>query len=275
MGTLSLWRGLKNPPANHPLYQRIMAAPPQAMSWYSACAFLMVAPLLLVPAMVFMSMFYSLRWAVVTSGTIAKERELGRFDLIAMSPAGAFGTTWAITSAFIHRNHSLEQIQSRSSWIFRLVFATVFLASVGNFVESLVPFGTRGALLAIIPLVYLFTLAAALYVDHLHSVAAGVLVGMLMPTYTQNRLDAGAGAFLMFLVVEIIIYTFTVFLGFSLLPTIFISLEVPSAAIALVLPFLRLGIFYLIGEGVIYGLWRILVDRLNVSASEVESMTHP
>jgi hypothetical protein len=271
--TLLFWRGLKKPPAEHPLFQRGMAAAPQITPWYIACGVILVAPLLLIPAILFTSAFYSLRWAVMISGIIARERENGMFDLIAVSPAGAFGTSWAICTSAIYRNRSLEQIQAPSSWIVRLGFTLVILASLGNFVEPLVPFDADGMLLTIIPLEYLSALAGALYIDHLQSVALGAIVGMLIPTYTRSRMDAGGGAFLMFLLLQVTTYTLTLFVGFVALPLFLAGLEVPAVTISLLLPVVRVGIFFLIREAIIVGLWRVLVEQLNVAASEVESMT--
>jgi hypothetical protein len=180
-----------------------MVAPFRPTPWYVGCAIILIAPILLLPAILFTSAFYSLRWAVTISGTIAREREAGMFDLIALSPEGGLGASWAICTASVHRNQSLQQIQSPMSWLVRLGFTLLVLASLGNFVEPLVPLGVDLAMGTIIPLVYLFTLAGALYVDHMQSVAMGSLIGMLIPTYTRSRIDAGFGAFIGFLFLQI------------------------------------------------------------------------
>jgi hypothetical protein len=273
--TLMLWRGLKKPPAEHPLYQRVMTAPIQIAPWYTACIIILVAPLLIIPAILFTSAFYSLRWAMMISSAISRQREAGMFELLALTPAGAFGTSWAISTASIYRNQSLEQIQAPSSWVVRLAFTLIVLASLGNFVEPLVPFDTDGVWLTIIPLVYLFTLAGALYIDHLQSVALGTLVGMLIPTYTRTRIDAGGGALLLFLLLQIVTYTLTIILGFSVLPAALVGLGLSPLALALLLPVARLAIFFLVRESILVGLWAILVERLNIAASEIESMTRP
>jgi hypothetical protein len=228
----------------------------------------------LLPAILFTSAFYSLRWAVTIGSLIAKEREVGMFDLISLSPEGGLGASWAICTASIHRNQSLQQIQSPMSWLVRLGFTLLILASLGNFVEPLVPLGSSAAMDIIIPLLYLFTLAGALYVDHMQSVAMGSLIGMLMPTYTRSRIDAGVGAFIVFLLLQVTTYMLTLLIGFSFLPSIFRGLGLTPTLATILLPILRLIIFGAIREGIIAGLWRVLVERLNIAASEMVYVTH-
>lgn len=273
MLTWKLWRGLKSPPHRHPLFRRVMLAPLRQTPWYIGCAVILVAPILLLPAILFTSAFYSMRWAINIGGTIARERESGMFDLIALAPDGGIGASWAICTASIHRNQSLQQIQSPMSWIVRLGFTLLVLASLGNFVQPLVPDEADGALLTIIPLLYLFTLAGALYVDHMQSVAMGGLVGMLIPTYTRSRIDAGFGALIVFLFFQVITYVVTLLVGFSLVPNLMMRAGVTPTAAAIALPIIRLVIFFAIREAMISGLWRILVERLNVAASEMVYIT--
>lgn len=273
MLTWKLWRGLKAPPIHHPLFRRIMVAPLRPTPWYVGCAVIMVAPFLLLPAILFTSAFYSLRWAITIGSTIARERETGMFDLVSLATDGGIGASWAICTAAIHRNQSLQQIQSPMSWVVRLGFTLLLLASLGNFVEPLVPGDADMAMQTLIPLLYLSTLAGALYIDHMQSVAMGSLIGMLMPTYTRSRVDAGIGALIVFLLLQIVTYVFTLLIGFSLVPAVFRNLEVAPVTGAVALPILRLAIFYAIREGMIAGLWRILVERLNIAASEMVYVT--
>jgi hypothetical protein len=273
MITWKLWRGLKSPPIHHPLFRRIIAAPLKPPPWYLGCLVIMVAPFLLLPAILFTSAFYSIRWAVTISNTLAREREAGMFELVALSPDGSLGASWAICTAAIHRNQSLQQIQSPMSWIVRLGFTLLILSSLGNFVEPLVPPSADAGMLTVIPLVYLFTLAGALYVDHMQSVAMGSLVGMLIPTYTRSGVDAGVGALIVFLMLQVATYVLTLLIGFSLIPNLLENLNFSPTLIAVILPTSRLLIFGVIREVMISILWRALVERLNIAASEMVYVT--
>jgi hypothetical protein len=273
MITWKIWRGIRMPPQHHPLFRRVMVAPLRPTPWYVGCAVILVAPILLLPAILFTSAFYSLRWAVTIGGMIARERETGMFDLISLSPDGALGASWAVCTGSIYRNQSLQQIQSPMSWVIRLGFTLLILASLGNFVEPLVPIGANSTLGTIIPLLYLFTLSGALYIDHVQSVAMGSLIGMLMPTFTRSRIDAGIGALIVFLLLQITTYVLTLLIGFSLLPALFSLLNFSPSLEAILLPVLRLAIFGAIREGMIAGLWKALVERLNIAASEMVYVT--
>lgn len=273
MLTWKLWRGLKAPPTGHPLFQRIMAAPLRPTPWYVGCAIILLAPLLLLPAILFTSAFYSLRWAINISSMIARERETGMFDLVALSMTGAIGASWAIGTASIHRNQSLQQIQSPMSWVVRFGFTLLLLASLVNFVVPLMPSGTFIGIQTVIPVLYLLTLALGLYVDHVQSVALGALVGMLIPTYTRSRIDAGVGALIGFLLLQVITYALTLLIGFVLIPGLFPVFGNEPLIAAIALPLLRLLIFYAIREGIIVMVWRVLVERLNIAASEMVYVT--
>jgi hypothetical protein len=273
MLTWKLWRGLKAPPTHHPLFRRTLVAPLRPTPWYVGCSVIIVAPFLLLPAILFTSAFYSLRWAITVGSTIAREREAGMFELVSLSVDGGIGASWAICTAAIHRNQSLEQIQSPMSWIVRLGFTLLLLSSLGNFVEPLVPRDADMSMQTLIPLLYLFTLSAALYMDHMQSVAMGSLIGMLMPSYTRSRVDAGIGSLIVFLLFQVITYVITLYIGFSLIPSLLRSLEVASVTASISLPILRLGVFFVIREAIIHGLWRVLVERLNIAASEIVYVT--
>lgn len=273
MLTWKLWRALTTNPTIHPIYQRIVDAPLQPPPWYLSCAIVIGAPFLLLPAILFLSATYSLRWAVAISSTIARERESGMFDLVALTPPGAMGVCRAICTAALNRNEALQQIQTPIAWIIRLGFTLLVLASLGFLVESLVPAEARGNMQTIIPLVYLGTLIAALYIDHVQSVVLGCLIGMLAPEYTSGRVDASAGAFMVFLLVTVMTYLITILGGFVAAPLLLRDLGVTPVAGALILPFLRVGLFYLIREGIIALVWRALVEKLNIGASELEAMT--
>jgi hypothetical protein len=272
MLTWKLWRGLKAPPTHHPLFRRTLIAPLRPTPWYVGCSVIIVAPFLLLPAILFTSAFYSLRWAINIGSMIAHEREAGMFELVSLSADGGIGASWAICTAAIHRNQSLQQIQSPMSWIVRLGFTLLLLSSLGNFVEPLVPSDADMPMLTLIPLLYLFTLALALYIDHMQSVAMGSLIGMLMPTYTRSRVDAGIGSLIVFLLLQVTTYVLTLFIGFSLIPSLLGSLAVSAVAASILLPILRLAIFFVIREVIVNGLWRVLVERLNIASSESQAM---
>jgi hypothetical protein len=273
MLTWKLWRGLKKPAPRHPLFQRIMSAPPQDMPWYITCGIILVAPFLLLPAIVFLSAVYGLRWAMTIAGTIAREREVGMYELISLTPAGLLGSSRAIMAACMHRNESLAQIQSVGAWVMRMAFGLVLMLSTEMLSTPIIRYDVDPLLGQVITPIYLLMLGAAVYIDHVQSIVVSELVGMLMPIYTRRRTDAALSAGAVYLLVQTACYTLTLLLGFVVLSPVMEVLPILPQLRTILLPFLRVAIFYSIREGIIRVLWRRLVHETNAAVSEMDFMT--
>lgn len=273
MLTWKLWRGLRRAFPEHPLYSRVMGTSFRPMGWAMACAIVLVAPFLLLPGLLFMSAIYALRWAVQIASIIAREREAGTYDLVALSPTGPFGCNRAISAACLHRHESLEQIQSPGAWIMRLTFSLVLVVSVAGFTEPILSDQYDSGLNTFIALFYLGTMALAIMLDHVQSIVAGNLIGMLTPHYVQGRLDAGFVAFAGFVGVQLITYVVTLLAGFRVLPDVLLALDAAPVLITLILPVMRLALFYAVREFLIQVLWRALLSELNVTTAELDFMT--
>lgn len=273
MLTWKLWRGLKRPPPKNPLFQRVMSSPPQEMPWYLGCAIVLVAPFLLLPAFVFMSAVYGLRWTIMIAGMIARERESGMFELIALSPNGLFGSSRAIMSACLHRNESLAQMQSFGAWIMRFAMGLVLMLTIASLTTPIVLNDADPLLGQIITPLYIISLAIAVYVDHIHSILVAELVGMLVPIYTTRRVDASLGALVLYLLIQVGTYALTLLIGFAILPFVLELLPFAPQLRAIILPFGRLAIFYSIREIIIRYLWRRLLYETNAAPSEMDFMT--
>jgi hypothetical protein len=273
MLTWKLWRGLKKPAARNPLFQRIMTAPPQSMPWYLTCAVIIAAPFLLLPAIVFLSAVYGLRWAVMIAGAIAREREVGMFELTSLTPAGAFGSSRAIMAACLHRNESLAQIQSVGAWVMRMAFGLMLMMSLEGITAPIIRYDVDPLLGQIITPLYIAMLGAAVYIDHVQSIVVAELVGMLIPIYARRRTDAALGAAVVYLLLQMASYALTLLLGFVLLSPVIDGLPIVPQSRTIILPFLRLLIFYSTREVVIRLLWRALTRETNAAASEMDFMT--
>jgi hypothetical protein len=268
--TWTLWRGLKKPAGQHPLFQRVLTAPPQMIPWYLACGLIVTAPFLLLPALVFMSAVYGLRWAVMIATAIAREQESGMYELTALTPPGALGSSRAIMTACLYRNESLAQIQSLGAWALRLSFGIVLMLSLETFSTPIIRYDVDPFLGQIITPLYLMTLGIAVYLDHVQSIVIAELVGMLIPVYVRRRQDAGISAGAAYAVLQVGSYALTLVFGFALLSPLLDALPIAPQARTLVLPFLRLAIFYGVREIIIGWLWRTLVRETNAAASEIE-----
>ncbi len=269
----SLWRRLKRSIPGHPAYQRVIIQQPQPMPWYAGCGIIIAAPLVILPGLILMSAVYGLRWAVQIAGAIAREREAGMYDLLALTPLGSFGISWVITSAYLHRNESLEQIQSAGAWLMRAFFTLVVMLSAASFsLTPVIPSDANPALGQFIIPLYLVTFGLAVYLDHIQSVALACIVGMLVPTYATRRMDAGLAASGIYLLIQIATYALTLLLGFSLIPALFDSLGWTGFGATFALPVIRVTILWGVREAAIRYLWLRLVRETNTTLSEVQTV---
>ena len=271
MLTWTLWRALRKPPFAHPLYQQIIGRPASPMAASLSCVVVLVAPLLLLPALLFLSTVYGLRWAMQIASAIAVERETGRFDLLALAPDGAFGVSRAIMSAYLHRHESLSQIQSVGGWILRLAFMLTILLALTSLAEPILTTDYAPNVNEAIMVLYVVTMVAAIYIDHLQSIVIGLLVGMGLSTFAPRRLDASMGALLSYLLLQVAAYVVIVLIGFTLIPALLGAIPAPYNTILLAL--LRLATLYLVRELLIRWLWSVVVRQTNAAASELEFMT--
>lgn len=260
---------MKRPLTGHPLYQRIITQPPYIMPWYMGCVLILFSPVLLIPGIVFLSAVYGLRWAVQIASSIANEREMGRYDLLAISPPGVLGIGRIVMSACLHRNESLEQTEAGGTWLMRGFFTVTVMLIAASLTPAIIP---KNAELfgGIIVAVYLLTMALAMYVDHLHSVVLAAEVGILVPIYATRRLDASAAAFILYLVIQVLTFLLTLLVGFSIAPSVLEALQVSAVASALTLPIVRLIVFAGSREVIVHYLWKILVRETDATPSEVE-----
>lgn len=243
------------------------------MTWYVSCAIILVAPFLLLPAFVFMSAIYGLRWAIMIASTIAQERQTGMYELIALSPHGLMGCNRAISAACLHRYEFFEQLQSFGAWVMRLVFTLILMMAIQSLSPPIIVSQDNPNLNSFIAGLYLLTMAIAIYIDHVQSIVLSNLVGMLTPNYVTNRLDAGFGALMVYLLLQIVTYLVTLIAGFVVLPSLLQGLNLQSQLVTILLAPLRLVIFYAIREWIIQIMWKALQNELNASQSELDFIT--
>lgn len=241
------------------------------MPWYMGCALILLSPIVLLPAIVFLSAVYGLRWSVQIASSIAHERESGMYDLLVSSPPGMLGISRIIMSACLNRNETLEQTQAAGTWVMRGFFTIVLMLIAASVSPPIIPIDAYASG-GLIIFIYLSTMAAAMFIDHIHSIVLAVEIGIWIPSYATRRLDAGAAAFIAYLVVQISTFVITLLIGFTIAPTLFQAVAMPAVANAILLPFIRLGVFTGVREIFIRYLWLMVVRETQATPSEVEAM---
>jgi len=220
---------------------------------------------------------YSLIWSVRTSGLIAQERERQTYDLYCVSTEGALGVNWAICMGFLHRDNRLEQIHMvvRSilgiALLMIVLIALVLVSNVGQ--ERVSPFAQEAVRQYSVMLVRVATIICLIYIDHVHSIILGCLVGILIPTYPRRPIDAQLGTLGVYLTLQFTAYLLAWIGGLVILPLVYAEGTILLAQISLAI--MQIMIFYGIREAMILILWNKLAQRLNVTPNEEALIPQP
>ena len=294
MTTWKLWRALHDPPLNHPVFELVTAAPPiQARSYVNLIAPVglvilgilfaigvlklpqTILPLLFNPIfdlivgiLLFTGTVYGFVWAANISQIIARIRNEGKYDLLCLSPSGKLRISWAICTGYLYRNQSFARVHGQRT---RIVQALLMIpgALILPLFIGMAASKQAYVLMVLSTVVHIVTLAAAFYVDYIQSAVMGSLVGMNIPNYTRSELDArllAAGGFLTF---QASTYLIAWAIGFGALSDIYTNLNIDGFA-ELSLPIVRLIVFYLSREIMIFGLWHLLTRQLQARINEVD-----
>lgn len=295
-----IWYILRNPTYGHPLFRRVLLNRRKRSGGYKAPQLLLDARFLIelmaglfICAAMFSPIFMILAvigifllmngtlvgsfWALKTSGTIARERENGAYDLYCLAPEGALSVNWAICTGSMHRDKRLEQIHRlvRSLLGMGLVTIVIILVIIAISILQGGPHTSdpeatyRSALM----LIQATALLAILYIDHVHSIVLSSLVSILVPTYTRGRFDAQLGTVGVYLLLQIASYLAAWFVCLTLLPTFYDGMSDLSAQ--MVLAALQVIAFYAIREALISFLWRRLAVQLNLAPVEQHIVPRP
>jgi hypothetical protein len=284
MITWRLWRALCNPPSTHPLFRRSSSFIPDtrrlvrelqiAAVYLGSCLVLsLIWPLLvsnalgaLIVAIVTGNTFYSLGCTRNISAAIAHERELETYELLCLTPAGALGVGWALSTAQLYRSPIFQ--------ITRLIVRLIAIAVTGALLIFLIwplvtAFNSESDTVAtsqlLVRTVQAIALALGLYVDYVQSVILAQVIGMLSPVYTQSRFNAQLAAAGGFLLLQLLTLLAALILVISLNGI----LHQPLFSNA-VIPVLGLIVFFAVREAFIMILWLRLMDQLNSSPQDAE-----
>ncbi|MBZ0298275.1 MAG: hypothetical protein K8J31_00955 [Anaerolineae bacterium] len=290
MLTWQLWRALTHPPRHNPLFERILHSGLNhrnrflrtlqvAAVYVCACVLIsLIWPLWMINAglvTVLMAAagntIHSMVWASTISSAIARERDQDTYDLLCMLPTGALGAGWTLSTAHLHRSPIFRAL--------RIVVHNLAMAIVGAFLTTmLIP-----ALMILAPgspavwglfllLVYGVTLAAAAYLDYIQSLTLASLIGMIVPSYALDRINAQLWSTAGFLLIRLTLYLAALIAGFIIVPELLNGFGPQNPAVQISLPLLRLAIFYGLHEAAIAWAWHILKQQFSAHPSDLEKI---
>lgn len=274
MLTWKLWYALQRPPMRNPLFRRAYIAPEQPIAWYIGLA-QWIGILFALPIIAFTAMIYGIGWSVGIGNLIGKERAQGTFDLISLCPSGPLGMSWAIATGYLYHHQTFQNIIQRANLHLRVVTVAVLLAAMDVVLQTMqaqfIDNFTRTPLILLLGFRFV-TLLAALYIDHLQSLALTLLVGMTAPTMTENRMQAQLYAFAIYLGAQIGSYLLMFVIGFSLVPGLFNLLRLDGWLVELIVLLVRLGVLVGSRELFITLLWNTLSEQINADRKEVDGL---
>lgn len=258
MLSFRLWRALDSPPTRNPVFRRAYTRPEEPAPWYVGCV-RWFGVVIFLPIIALAGLIYGFGWSVSIANLLGREREHHTFDLISLTPSGPLGMSWAATLGYLYHHRTFRNVNQQGNLLARAGFMTVILVGAGLLV-------TVDAILNAPPLVvlalYLATLFAALLVDHVQSLAAAVLVGILAADAAGNRLGAQLYAFSLYSGVQLTTYVLTFGLGFALFPEFADATNRHDLLSSVAVIGWRLALFAGSREVLIWLLWRRIASAL-------------
>ncbi|MBZ0294003.1 MAG: hypothetical protein K8L99_15680 [Anaerolineae bacterium] len=295
MMTWKLWRALHTPPANHPLFEHIASQP----EWFPSRSLGLLWPVglgvltltfligvwyvpqvvmpmlfhphvaLLIGLLLFTGTVYGFAWAISISSMINRMRGQGKYDLLRLSSLSTFGVNWTICTGYLYRQQLFKRISLQHTRATQLAL-TLTGALIMPILIGLVSSNQEFVLSLLITGLHIITIAAAFQIDHVQSVVMGSLIAMITPIYTRNITDTRIFAGVTFLSLQLTTYLISWFVGFELLPGSITALLMEREAVELVIPILRVIVFYLTREIVILTLWQVLSYHLQANRAELD-----
>ena len=298
MMTWKLWRVLKAPPYDDPIFRRSSQNYQPPSRWRQVLDYLVWIVVIalfvgylrqtfvslstdLSPIIIFVGIIalggtiYGVDWALAISDTVALARENNTLDLLCITPRGAIGAVWALGLSQLHRASNFHNRNTSRRRVFFSLGTGLLLISIalGGMMltvrnANLLPLLDLTALF--VAVLSSFALLVAAYVDYIQSIVVSLLVGMIIPTFSRQRFDTQVWALSGFLTVQLGTYFVTYLVCFVILPTIVRTFGIENLTLELILLLPRLIVFSLIREVLIVLLWRGLVlhfnEELRVSA---------
>lgn len=287
MLSFELWRTLHQTPAPYPLLYVTRERPfthwslvQQMVTDYLPVAVIVLMVLsvwllgLVVIAaaallVIFGGAFYGLLTVYTVSRAVSRHRTRGHHELIMMTPPGIFGIQWAISAYALQRSDTLVLLRGIMRRVYLaafMVLGLIFCFTLMTANQPMTKYAPNIFMEYVLPAVLNgFCLVSVHYLDFTRSGLTGALFGLLIPTFIENRRQAVALAVTLYLAVQGMFYLACWIVGFEMLRQGLTLAGVPSEVMH---NSLRLVIMLVIREISLFGLWRWLLWRLNVTPLE-------
>lgn len=265
--TWRLWWELHQEPIRHPLFRakeiQAAAATPRprwrtwltdtllpilglgvvlATLWYWA----MVLLGSIVVVVIFGGLIYGGYATIKLSQQIIQYQKLGIYDLLALTPSGRMRTHWAMSARFLQDDLLLTAFRAMMTRLYLLLYlaALIWLLVIPAFV-----FLTDSEMMLDITPLVIFAIGITAHISDMTRAALnGILVGMVVPLYTDKRSDTLLIAIAVYLALQILFYGIYLLIGVQMINLLAIPSALGQAA-------LQLAILYGMREIWLRGLW--------------------
>ncbi|MCU0498158.1 MAG: hypothetical protein MUF87_12470 [Anaerolineae bacterium] len=269
--TWRLWRALWRPPMMHPLYQQLIGQRKRE-GWFQIrnafwvtigfAILLMIAymPIIGFWLMVSGPIWYGCLntlllgslWTMDIAGTVARDRSQQRYDLHCLIPDGVTGVHWIMIAARLHYQGVLERSMGEIQGVIQVVLFVDLLVLIGLALAISSP--SRESLLELFVLI--LSIAWFIYIDRIHAILTGSLIGLSIGQRTQLVGNARLWSFGLFLLSQMLWYLLIVIGIFVLIPLIFQILGTESVWVSIAMPLIVLSVLFMLREMILRRLWR-------------------
>lgn len=248
-----LWRELQTPPARH--WRHAHSETRRGDQKALVLAFALAALALISGVILSVIVVYR------ATDRLARVRENDIFDLLAVTPDGSLGASWAIFTASLHTGLTLRTL-NRMRWT---AFCTVLAVGFATLLPLFASAQESGIDLTLTEgwswlLFYIFLLPMMVF-DHIYAVISGGLLSVLLPDYVRG--EARIAAIFAGVSLHLSGYMIAALTGALILPVIYESLGLSGWLADLSRPPLALVVFVLFHEAVALLLYRAAQVRLN------------
>lgn len=191
-------------------------------------------------------------WTMDIAITVSRDRSLQRYDLHCLIPDGPTGVHWIMLVARLHYQEVLERSMGELRGLTQVILFVDLLVMIGFILALSAP--SRDSLLELFVLI--LAIAWFIYIDRIHALLTGSLLGLWIGQQTQYVGNARLGSFGAFIVIQVVWYLLIAISVFLLIPLIFQLFRIESVLVSILMPILLLSMLFAIRELILRGLWR-------------------
>jgi hypothetical protein len=200
-------------------------------------------------------------WCTQISRLIVDERSRHTYDLLSMLPQGALGTLWTLSAGCIYFQRRLHRAQEIHEFLMRTIIVIGFVFLLDVFLGR-----SQSPLIELISLTsHVILLLTLLHLDFIQSIILALLIGMLTPLFSRDRIEVRLWAVGGFLGLQLLVYAAAFFIALSIPLPLALTQALPASLF--ILAGFLLALFGL-RESCMLLIWRSLLRRTNTGYFE-------